>query len=64
MGIDVFGIDIVLSDGRPVVVDASSFPGFKGVPDAGRRLADYILDAARRTINKKPHLIEEEEVRA
>jgi len=63
LGIDVFGIDIVLSEGHPVVVDASSFPGFKGVPDAGRRLADYIIEAARRPLNNKSHLTKAEEVR-
>jgi hypothetical protein len=35
-----------MSDGRPVVVDVNTFPGFKGVPDAGARLADYIYDKA------------------
>ncbi len=44
-GIDVFGIDVVISHGRPYVVDTSAFPGFKGVPEAGRHLADYIYDA-------------------
>lgn len=47
-GIDLYGVDIVVSDGRPYVVDASSFPGFKGVPDAGRRLAQYLHAAAER----------------
>jgi ribosomal protein S6--L-glutamate ligase len=47
-GIELFGIDVVESEGRAYVVDASSFPGFKGVPDVVLRLADYILMAARR----------------
>jgi ribosomal protein S6--L-glutamate ligase len=42
LGLDLFGVDIILSHNRPFVVDASSFPGFKGVPDAALRLADYI----------------------
>src|SRR2546423_15584568 len=45
-GIDLYGVDIVISEGRPYVVDASSFPGFKGVPDAGKRLACYLRAAA------------------
>lgn len=45
LGIDTYGVDIILHDGEPYVVDLSSFPGFKGVPDAGRRLADRILAA-------------------
>ncbi|MEP7269867.1 MAG: hypothetical protein ABI882_00090 [Acidobacteriota bacterium] len=43
-GIDLYGLDIVISGGREYVVDINTFPGFKGVPDAGLRLADYITD--------------------
>lgn len=46
VGIDLFGLDVVYSDGRPYVVDFSSFPGFKGVPDAAARLSDYIARTA------------------
>ena len=48
LGIDLFGIDIVESEGRPYVVDMSSMPGFKGVPDAPSYLASYLYDAAKR----------------
>ena len=43
-GIDLYGIDIITSGGRPYVVDINSFPGFKGIPEAGRYLADYITE--------------------
>ncbi|NLT29835.1 MAG: hypothetical protein GXX86_05155 [Propionibacterium sp.] len=46
LGTDVYGVDIIEHDGEPWVVDLSSFPGFKGVPDAGRRLAERVLAAA------------------
>lgn len=46
LGTDVYGVDIIFHAGRPWVVDMSSFPGFKGVPDAARRLAARILRAA------------------
>jgi ribosomal protein S6--L-glutamate ligase len=46
-GLGLFGFDVVLSNGRPYVVDLSSFPGFKGVPDAALHLAVYIHSAAR-----------------
>jgi ribosomal protein S6--L-glutamate ligase len=46
IGTDLYGVDVVLSRGRPWVVDASSFPGFKGVPGAAARLAAYALAAA------------------
>jgi ribosomal protein S6--L-glutamate ligase len=44
-GISLYGVDVVFSSGRPWVVDMSSFPGFKGVPAAGTRLADYLVTA-------------------
>ena len=47
LGIDTYGVDIIEHQGEPYVVDLSSFPGFKGVPDAARRLADRVLAAAR-----------------
>src|SRR2546425_8664481 len=35
-GIDLYGVDIIESEGMPYVVDMCSIPGFKGVPDAPR----------------------------
>ncbi len=49
-GIDLFGLDVVESQGRPYVIDISSFPGFKGVPHGPRRLARYIYAAAERAV--------------
>jgi ribosomal protein S6--L-glutamate ligase len=46
-GTTVCGVDVIRSDGRLWVVDMSSFPGFKGVPDAAHRLARLILASAR-----------------
>jgi ribosomal protein S6--L-glutamate ligase len=43
-GIDLFGLDIITSDGKPYVVDINTFPGFKGVPDAAELLATYLQD--------------------
>lgn len=53
-GIDLFGVDVVESDGRTYVIDISSFPGFKGVPDASERLARYIYAAAERAVRGEP----------
>jgi ribosomal protein S6--L-glutamate ligase len=50
IGADIFGFDIVYSDGVPYVVDLSGFPGFKGVPDAPQLLADAIDAAAGRVM--------------
>src|SRR5207244_7002333 len=47
-GIDLYGVDIVESGGVPYVVDMCSIPGFKGVPDAIQRLAQYFCAAAER----------------
>jgi ribosomal protein S6--L-glutamate ligase len=49
-GVDLFGLDIILSGGRPYVVDINTFPGFKGVPDAAKVLAAYIHSAAERAL--------------
>ena len=45
-GLDVCGLDFVETPSGPVVVDVNSFPGFIGVPDAARRLAEYIISRA------------------
>ncbi len=57
-GIETYGLDVIISDGRPYVVDMSSFPGFKGVPDATLRLADYIFAAGQRVLAAEPLLPE------
>ena len=36
-GIDLYGMDIIESGGKPYVVDMCSIPGFMGVPDAPQR---------------------------
>jgi ribosomal protein S6--L-glutamate ligase len=53
-GLELYGLDVIVSEGRPYVVDVSSFPGFKGVPDAALRLADYVYAAARRVMEGEP----------
>ncbi|MCX5784468.1 MAG: ATP-grasp domain-containing protein [Elusimicrobia bacterium] len=52
-GVKIFGLDVVISKGEPYIVDVQSFPGFKGVPDAALRLADYIYHVGRQVLNKK-----------
>jgi len=47
-GIDLYGVDIIESAGQPYVVDMSSIPGFKGVPDAPLHLATYFHEMAQR----------------
>ncbi len=50
LGIDLFGVDIVISRGQPYVVDINKFGSYMGVPDAPRLLADYFYDAGRRAL--------------
>lgn len=55
-GVELFGFDVVMSGGKPYVVDIQGFPGFKGVPDAALRLADYLYAAVQRAVNGGPIL--------
>jgi ribosomal protein S6--L-glutamate ligase len=52
-GVEVFGVDVILSNGSPYVVDVNSFPGFKGAPGAAKLLADYIYAEAEKTVRAK-----------
>lgn len=49
-GIDLYGLDIVMSEGRPYVVDLNKFGSYMGVPDGPRLLADYVYAAAERAM--------------
>src|SRR5213078_814237 len=53
-GIDLYGVDIIESEGAPYVVDMCSIPGFKGVPDALRLLVQYFFAAAERAAQGEP----------
>ncbi len=53
-GIDLYGVDLIESEGRTYVVDMASLPGFKGVPDAASRLASYFRAAAERAAAGRP----------
>ncbi len=44
-GIDLYGMDFVVSGGLPYVVDVNKFGSYKGVPDGPRLLCDYLLEA-------------------
>jgi len=45
LGIDTFSFDIVLSEGKPYVVDVGSFGSMMGVPGAPKLIADRIVRA-------------------
>jgi len=46
-GLGLYGLDVIESPRGPVVVDVNYFPGYKGIPEAPRLLADYIESYAR-----------------
>ena len=41
-GVGLYGVDLITSGGKPYIVDINTFPGFKGVPNAARLLAERI----------------------
>lgn len=43
LGLEVCGVDVLVTADGPVVVDVNAFPGFKGVPGAAERLSAHLL---------------------
>ena len=54
LGIDLYSIDIIESEGKPYVVDMCSIPGCRGVPDGPSHLASYLYAAAERAARGQP----------
>jgi len=54
LGIDLYSIDIIESEGKPYVVDMCSIPGCRGVPDGPSHLASYLYAAAKRAARGQP----------
>lgn len=52
-GLDIYGIDVVETPQGLSVLDINDFPSFGGVPGATRRVAEYILHAAKRAEMKR-----------
>jgi len=46
-GLEIYGLDILETNGGPVIVDVNDFPSFGGVPGAASGIADYIVELAR-----------------
>jgi ribosomal protein S6--L-glutamate ligase len=46
-GLTLFGLDMAEDDTGVSVIDVNYFPGYRGVPEAARRLAEYLLKTAR-----------------
>ena len=47
VGLEVFGVDVVLGAAGPVIVDVNLFPSFDGIADAPRLIGAHLLRIAR-----------------
>jgi ribosomal protein S6--L-glutamate ligase len=47
-GIDLYGLDVIMSEGKPYVVDLNKFGSYMGVPDGPKLLSEYIYSAGER----------------
>jgi ribosomal protein S6--L-glutamate ligase len=46
LGLQLYGVDLLISDGRPVVVDVNPFPGFRGAHDPAGSLLRFLSSLA------------------
>ena len=53
--LELYGVDLIETDESPFVIEVNCFPGYKGVPEADRLLAEYIFE---RAANLVPHAVE------
>ncbi|MFX0186954.1 MAG: hypothetical protein ACFE8A_04365 [Candidatus Hodarchaeota archaeon] len=55
-GMTIFGVDYVLKDDIPYIVDINDFPSFRYIPEAISMISDYIYKfcVARQTLTKIP----------
>jgi ribosomal protein S6--L-glutamate ligase len=54
LGLELYGVDFLVSGDRFFAVDVNAFPGYKGVPEAPCALADYLYRRALRARNRCP----------
>lgn len=45
-GLELYGVDLVRTPQGYSVIEVNCFPGFKGVPEGGKRISSFILDRA------------------
>jgi ribosomal protein S6--L-glutamate ligase len=45
-GLELYGVDLIETEEGPYVIEVNCFPGYKGVPEADRLLAEYIFERA------------------
>ena len=44
--LELYGVDLIETEDGPYVIEVNCFPGYKGVPEADRVLAEYIFERA------------------
>ena len=54
--LELYGLDVIISQGQPYVVDFNKFSSFMGVPNAPQLLADIIYEKAQRVLRGEPLL--------
>lgn len=47
LSLDIFGVDYLDGPHGPTVIDVNPFPGFRGIPDASRIIAEHVVDIYR-----------------
>jgi ribosomal protein S6--L-glutamate ligase len=50
-GLELYGVDCIESPEGPSVIEVNEFPNYTGVPDADRRLAEYVSGALKKRGN-------------
>lgn len=45
-GLELYGVDLVKTPKGFSVIEVNCFPGYKGVPDGGKKISDFILERA------------------
>ncbi len=46
-GLELYGVDCILTPDGPTVIEINEFPNYTAVPNADKRLADYVIQRAR-----------------
>lgn len=47
LGLEIYGVDVLLGPKGPAIVDVNPFPSFKGIEDAAEIVADHLARRAR-----------------
>ncbi len=50
LGLELYGVDLLITDGRPVVVDVNPFPGFRGARGPAEALLRFLSTLPARTV--------------